>query len=209
LRAPLSNLTGLLQLLEETPIHDTELQEILNGFNQSTQLLNNTVNDLVRVIKIKDKPSIIKENVDLKEIFHYVFNQLDTMITAHNPLIELNLNTTSIYTHKPYLESIFLNLVSNAIKYKSEKRKPQITISTQKENNNTVILIQDNGIGIDLIRNKDKIFGLYQRFHIHPDSKGLGLYLVKSQVEIMGGKIEIESKIDQGTTLKLTFKNKK
>jgi PAS domain S-box-containing protein len=209
LRAPLSNLTGLLQLLEETPIHDAELQEILNGFSQSTQLLNNTVSDLVKVITIKDKPSIIKENVNLEEIFHYVFQQLDTMIADQNPLIELNFNPITLYTHKPYLESIFLNLVSNALKYKSEKRKLQLKITSQKVKNTTVILIQDNGIGIDLIRNKDKIFGLYQRFHLYPDSKGLGLYLVKSQVEIMGGTIEIESEIDKGTTLKLTFKNSK
>ncbi|QZK90816.1 PAS domain S-box protein [Flavobacterium sp. CHNK8] len=209
LRAPLSNLTGLLQLLEETPIHDAELQEILHGFSQSTQLLNDTVSDLVKVITIKDKPSIIKENVNLEEIFHYVFQQLETMIADQNPLIELNFNANTLYTHKPYLESIFLNLVSNALKYKSEKRKLQLKITSQKVKNTTVILIQDNGIGIDLIRNKDKIFGLYQRFHLYPDSKGLGLYLVKSQVEIMGGTIEIESEIDKGTTLKLTFKNSK
>ncbi|MBB1193541.1 PAS domain-containing sensor histidine kinase [Flavobacterium sp. SOK18b] len=209
LRAPLSNLTGLLQLLEETPIHDAELQEILHGFSQSTQLLNDTVSDLVKVITIKDKPSIIKENVNLEEIFHYIFQQLETMIADQNPLIELNFNANTLYTHKPYLESIFLNLVSNALKYKSEKRKLQLKITSQKVKNTTVILIQDNGIGIDLIRNKDKIFGLYQRFHLYPDSKGLGLYLVKSQVEIMGGTIEIESEIDKGTTLKLTFKNSK
>jgi PAS domain S-box-containing protein len=207
LRAPLSNLTGLLQLLEETTIHDPELQEILNGFNQSTQLLNNTVNDLARVIAIKDKPAIIKENVDLEELFLHVFQQLDTMITDQNPLIQLHFNTKTLHTHKPYLESIFLNLVSNALKYKSEKRKLQITITTQKVKNTTVILIHDNGIGIDLIRNKDKIFGLYQRFHLKPDSKGLGLYLVKSQVEIMGGTVEIDSEIDKGTTLTITFKN--
>ncbi|WP_158729427.1 MULTISPECIES: PAS domain S-box protein [unclassified Flavobacterium] len=207
LRAPLSNLTGLLQLLEETTIHDPELQEILNGFNQSTQLLNNTVNDLARVIAIKDKPAITKENVDLEELFLHIFQQLDTMITDQNPLIQLHFNTKTLHTHKPYLESIFLNLVSNALKYKSEKRKLQITITTQKVKNTTVILIHDNGIGIDLIRNKDKIFGLYQRFHLKPDSKGLGLYLVKSQVEIMGGTVEIDSEIDKGTTLTITFKN--
>ncbi|OUD36378.1 PAS domain S-box protein [Flavobacterium sp. FPG59] len=209
LRAPLSNLTGLLQLLEEIPIHDAELQEILNGFNQSTLLLNNTVNDLVKVITIKDKPAILKEKIVLNDLFQNVFIQLDTLITTHHPVIELDFKTPTLYSHKPYLESIFVNLVSNAIKYKSETRDLKIRIASQKVNNTTVIHIQDNGIGIDLIRNKDKIFGLYQRFHLKPDSKGLGLYLVKSQVEIMGGTIEIESEINKGTTLKLTFKNLK
>ncbi len=209
LRAPLSNLTGLLQLLEEISINDVELKEILSGFNQSTQLLNDTVSDLVKVITIKDKPAISRENVVLNELFQNIFFQLDTLMTTHNPSIELDLKTLTLYSHKPYLESVFFNLVSNAIKYKSEKRNLQIRITSQKANNTTVIYIQDNGIGIDLIRNKDKIFGLYQRFHLKPDSKGLGLYLVKSQVEIMGGTIEIESELDKGTTLKLTFKNTK
>jgi signal transduction histidine kinase len=70
------------------------------------------------------------------------------------------------------------------------------------------LIFKDNGIGIDLERNRDKVFGLYQRFHDYPDSKGLGLYLVKSQVETMGGTINIESKVDVGTTFTLTFKNK-
>jgi signal transduction histidine kinase len=70
------------------------------------------------------------------------------------------------------------------------------------------MLFKDNGIGIDLERNRDKVFGLYQRFHDYPDSKGMGLYLVKSQVEAMGGTISIESEVDKGTTFTLTFKNK-
>jgi signal transduction histidine kinase len=69
------------------------------------------------------------------------------------------------------------------------------------------MIFNDNGIGIDLLRNRDKIFGLYQRFHSHADSKGLGLYLVKSQVESLGGSISVESEVDKGTTFTITFKN--
>ena len=75
-------------------------------------------------------------------------------------------------------------------------------------NNSTILVFKDNGIGIDLVRNRDKIFGLYQRFHNYPDGKGLGLYLVRSQVEAMEGTISIESEVDNGTTFTLIFKNK-
>ncbi|MFV8336252.1 PAS domain-containing protein [Flavobacterium sp. RSP29] len=209
LRAPLSNLTGLLNLMEDIPIENQELKEILDGFNKSTHLLNDTINDLVKVIIIKDNPSIQKEAVLIKEIFENVFSQLNFQIELYKPIIKLNFEKVSILNiNKAYIESILLNLLTNAIKYKSENRKLKITITTHEIDDTIVLLFKDNGIGIDLERNRDKIFGLYQRFHNYPDSKGLGLYLVKSQVETMGGTIEIESEVNKGTMFTLIFKNK-
>lgn len=209
LRAPLSNLTGLLNLIEDIPIENQELKEILNGFNKSTHLLNETINDLVKVIIIKDNPSIQKEAVLLKDIFENVFNQLSFQIELYKPIIKLNFEKVSVFnTNKAYIESILLNLLTNAIKYKSENRKLKITINANEVDDTVYLIFKDNGIGIDLERNRDKVFGLYQRFHNYPDSKGLGLYLVKSQVETMGGTISIESEVNKGTTFTLTFKNK-
>jgi PAS domain S-box-containing protein len=209
LRAPLSNLTGLLNLIEDINIEDQELKEILSGFNKSTHQLNDTINDLVKVIIIKDNPSIKKEAVLIKEIFENVFSQLNFQIELYKPIIKLNFEKVSIInTNKAYIESILLNLLTNSIKYKSENRKLKITITTEEIDDTVVLIFKDNGIGIDLARNKDKVFGLYQRFHNYPDSKGLGLYLVKSQVETMGGTIDIESEVNKGTTFTLTFKNK-
>jgi len=209
LRAPLSNLTGLLNLIEDIPLENQELKEIINGFSKSTHLLNDTINDLAKIIIIKDNPSIQKEAVLLKEIFENVFNQLSFQIELYKPIIRLNFEKVSVLnTNKAYIESIMLNLLTNAIKYKSENRKLKITINASEVDDIVYLTFQDNGIGIDLERNRDKVFGLYQRFHNYPDSKGLGLYLVKSQVETMGGTISIESEVNKGTTFTLTFKNK-
>ncbi|WP_281337285.1 PAS domain-containing protein [Flavobacterium eburneipallidum] len=209
LRSPLSNLTGLLNLIEDIPIENPDLQEILNGFKKSTHLLNETIDDLVKVIVIKDNPSIQKEEILLKEVFENVFSQLDFLIGLHKPIIKIDFEKAPVLnTNKAYLESILLNLLTNAIKYKSKNQQSKITISTTPLDNSVILIFKDNGIGIDLVRNKDKIFGLYQRFHDYPDSKGLGLYLVKSQVEAMGGSINIESEVDKGTTFTLIFKNK-
>lgn len=208
LRAPLSNLTGLLNLVEDMPIEDPELKEIIAGFTKSTHLLNETINDLVKVVIIKDNPSIQKEKVLIKEIFENVFNQLSFLIGLHKPILKIDLEEITILNiNKSYLESIFLNLLTNAIKYRSENKQLRINISSKIEDDNLVLTFKDNGIGIDLDRNKDKIFGLYQRFHNHPDSKGLGLYLVKSQVEAMGGTINVSSVVGKGTTFTITFKN--
>ncbi|RKS01979.1 PAS domain S-box-containing protein [Flavobacterium sp. 102] len=208
LRAPLSNLTGLLNLVEDMPIENPELKEIIDGFSKSTHLLNETINDLVKVVIIKDNPSIQKEKVLIKEIFENVFNQLSFLIGLHKPILKIDLEEVTILNiNKSYLESIFLNLLTNAIKYRSEGKQLRVNISSKVVDDDLILTFKDNGIGIDLVRNKDKIFGLYQRFHDHPDSKGLGLYLVKSQVEAMGGTINVISTVGKGTTFTITFKN--
>ena len=208
LRAPLSNLTGLLNLVEDMDVEDPELKEIINGFSKSTHLLNETINDLVKVVIIKDNTSIQKEKVLIKEIFENVFSQLGFLFSLHKPILKIDLEEVTILNiNKSYLESIFLNLLTNAIKYKEPTRQLKVTISSKVVNDNLILTFKDNGIGIDMERNKDKIFGLYQRFHNHPDSKGLGLYLVKSQVESMGGSITVVSKVGKGTSFTITFKN--
>jgi len=208
LRAPLSNLIGLLNLIEDIPVDNTELEEIIAGFTKSTHLLNETINDLVKVIIIKDNPSMQKEEVSLKEIFENVFSQLSFQIELHKPIIKLKFDKVPLLnTNKAYIESILLNLLTNSIKYKSENRKLKISIMAEQIDHKAILTFKDNGIGIDLERNRDKVFGLYQRFHNYPDSKGLGLYLVKSQVETMGGTISIDSEVNKGTTFTITFKN--
>ena len=208
LRAPLSNLSGLLNLVKDIPIENPELKEILDGFNKSTHLLNETISDLVKVIVIRDNPSIHKEAVLLKDVFENVFSQLDFLIGINKPIIKINFEKVDFFnTNKAYLESILLNLLTNSLKYKSNNHKLKINITATKDGDNVIMIFNDNGIGIDLLRNRDKIFGLYQRFHSHADSKGLGLYLVKSQVESLGGSISVESEVDKGTTFTITFKN--
>ena len=207
LRAPLSNLTGLLNLIEDIPIEDSELKEIINGFSKSTHLLNETINDLVKVIIIKDNPSIQREKVLIKDVFENVFNQLSFLISVNKPILKIDLEDVTILDiNKSYLESIFLNLLTNAIKYRDPSRQLRVTISTKVVDDDLIITFKDNGIGIDLEKNMDKIFGLYQRFHNYPDSKGLGLYLVKSQVESMGGTISVASTVGKGTTFTIVFK---
>ena len=208
LRAPLSNLTGLLNLVEDIPIENEELNEIIKGFSKSTAQLNETINDLVNVIIIKDSPSIQKEDIVIRDVFENVFNQLSFLISLKKPIIKMDLHETQVINlNKSYIESILLNLMTNSLRYLDPTKQLKIWISSKKTTNETILTFKDNGIGIDLVRNGDKIFGLYQRFHDYPDSKGLGLYLVKSQVESMGGKISVESQVGVGTTFTITFKN--
>ena len=208
LRAPLSNLTGLLNLLEDIEIEDYELKEILQGFSKSTQQLNDTVNDLVNIIIIKDSLAIDKEPIVIRDVFENIFNQLSFLISNLNPIIKLDVDkVNTLFLNRSYFESILLNLTTNALRYSDPSRQLKILVAAKNLGTETQITFKDNGLGIDLKRHRDKVFGLYQRFHDNPDSKGLGLYLVKSQVESMGGNITIDSEVGVGTTFTITFKN--
>jgi PAS domain S-box-containing protein len=208
LRAPLSNLTGLLNLIDYFAIEDEELKEILTGFKISTHLLNETINDLAKVITIKDSPSKQNEELQIQDIFKNIFSQLHIQLDNIKPQLNINYgDVVKINTNKAYFESIFINLLTNSFKYRSKQRHLIIDINITEENDTTVINFKDNGIGIDLERHRNKIFGLYQRFHDYPDSKGLGLFLVKSQIETMGGTISIQSEVEKGTEFSLTFKS--
>ncbi|WP_026708722.1 PAS domain-containing sensor histidine kinase [Flavobacterium frigidarium] len=206
LRAPLSNLTGLLNLVEDIKIDDEELQDILNGLSTSTHLLNDTINDLTKIMVIKETPNIAKEEVSIAQVFEKVCTQTNVLLNTidHNLITDFK-KETDFKINKSYIESIFTNLLTNSIKYKSANTQLIIEISASLVNQSTMIIFKDNGIGIDLDRNKDKVFGLYQKFHNYPDSKGLGLYLVKSQVEGMGGTITIESEVNAGTKFVMKF----
>lgn len=105
------------------------------------------------------------------------------------------------------MHSILSNLVSNSLKYKKNNVPVFISISTEIKNNYTILTHQDNGLGIDLQLHKDKIFGFYKRFHSHVEGKGMGLHLIKTQVEMMGGRIEVESEVNKGTTFRIFLKN--
>lgn len=209
LRAPLSNLTGLLNLVEDIKIDDEELQDILNGLSTSTHLLNDTINDLTKVMVIKETPNIAKEQVSIAQVFEKVCTQTKILLNTinHNIITDFR-KETDFEINKSYIDSIFTNLLTNSIKYKSVNTQLIIEISASLVNEETMIIFKDNGIGIDLDRNKDKVFGLYQKFHSYPDSKGLGLYLVKSQVEAMGGTITIESEVNVGTKFVMKFPHK-
>ena len=103
------------------------------------------------------------------------------------------------------IHSILYNLITNSIKYRSEDQPPVIEISTQEDNDNFILTVKDNGLGIDLNTHKDNVFKLYKRFHRHIEGRGLGLYLVKLQSEALGGTVHVESELNKFTKFTLNL----
>ena len=178
-------------------------------FKTSTLQLNKTINDLIQILIIKNNVNVNVANNNISDLLEEVSNSLLHEINEIGCVVNKDLQVETICFNKSYLESILINLLSNSIKYRSPNRRLQIDISTQRKASGEVVMtITDNGIGIDLNRHRNSIFGLYQRFHTNPDSVGLGLFIVKTQINTLGGSIDVDSEIDKGTTFHITFREK-
>jgi len=207
LRAPLVNITMLVDILEKSKDED-ERKEMLGHLNVVSSNLNEIFNELVESLQIKQDIEIKSEKIFLKDCLEKILVGFRPEIKSYKAEIEINFNNAEVINYPPkYIESIFSNFISNALKYKSPVRKPVIKIKTEKVNNNVLLSFNDNGLGIDLVRHKDSLFKIRKIFHKHPDAKGFGLFITKTQVEAMGGKIWAESTPDVGTTFFVEFKD--
>ena len=207
-RAPLSNLIGLLSLIDLNGMTEDNRQ-LLQLFKASTKQLDKTINDLIQILIIKNSVNISEIEIDMQELVTEVADLLSYDIRETTFKIECELEVKHITYNKAYFQSILINLISNAIKYRSPERELLVTVRTRKDANNDVVLeVADNGLGIDLNRHRDKMFGLYQRFHSNKDGEGLGLFIVKSQITALGGTIDVESEEGKGSTFIITFKNR-
>lgn len=201
LRAPIARIMGLVSIFDRENVQDKNNLVILDYLNQATINLDMVVSDLNDILLMQDLSDIRKENVHLEEITNLTIESLHDLIEESHASIQTDYSQVSnLVTVKSYLTSILYNLLSNAIKYRSPKRLPEILISTSKVNGSVCLTVKDNGIGLDLTqKNTKKIFKLYQRMHTHTEGKGMGLFIVKEQVEALEGKIEVESAVDYGS----------
>jgi signal transduction histidine kinase len=208
LRAPIVNISLLIDLFNEEDPTDPENKEIMENLKISTNLLDATLQDLIEVVSIKKQKIPKVELIDFKLLLNNVekslFNQLrESGILIHRDFSELE-EMNYVYAH---LENFLMNFMTNAVKYRHPDRTPEVWIRTYKEKDYCIMRFEDNGIGLDLNRYGDRIFGLYQRFHNHVEGKGLGLYLVREQIRAHDGKIEIESEVGKGTVFKVFLRN--
>ncbi len=206
LRAPVARILGLGQLLDLGTAEEKE--EIYPKVVFTARELDEVVKDLNTILEFRSNLESHITEVDLATEVAKITRTLERDITSTQAVVATDFSQApNIRTVKPYLESILYNLISNALKYRHPERIANISVSTQKLENEICLRVVDNGLGIDLTAHRDKLFTLYSRFHVHLDGKGLGLYLVKTQITALGGRIEIDSKVDQGSEFRVYFKN--
>ena len=203
------NFESLLDFYKDAK-SENEKQELIEYLDTLSTSLTKTISNLNEIVSIQNNKVDKIEKLYLAEEANKILNMLSVVISESNARINNNINPKLyIFYNATYLESIIQNLLTNAIKYKHPERDPEITAHTVITKDTIKVIVSDNGIGIDLDKFGDSIFGLYKTFHNNKDSEGVGLYLVKNQIESYGGEITLDSKVNEGTTFTITIPNKK
>ena len=206
LRSHTSNIASIVALIESSETEE-EREEMMGLLKTVSSSLNETMIHLNEVTNIRTNIGLVSEPLNLEKYITRVKNILADQITSKGVTILTAIPADTMINYNPaYLESILYNIISNSIRFRHPARKPIIKINFVIENDMKVLQISDNGIGIDLVKNADKIFGMYKTFTNNSDSKGIGLFITKNQIDAMGGNITVESELNVGTTFKIYFK---
>jgi PAS domain S-box-containing protein len=205
LRAPLSNILGLADLITEG-IARTSEEYILNGIKTSADKMNDVVKEMNQILYYQNDFSEQNTTVDLSALMEEVKEDFKAQIANSQAQIEYDFTAApKLVTIRSFIHNIFTNLLSNSLNFRKPDEQLHIKIWAEKEPGNVVVHFQDNGIGIDLNQYGDQIFGLNKRFHPAISGKGLGLFMVKAQVDSLNGTITVKSNLDQGTVFTITL----
>ena len=205
LRSHASNMISILNFLEKEN-SDHEKASLMVHLKKVSHLLNETLFNLNEVVSIQKNLNTTIEKLNLFEYINQTIAILNKEISAKNAIVENHVPSNINISFNPaYLESVLLNFLTNAIKYSSPVRQPLIQFKTKINENSIDLMISDNGLGIDLKKYHDRIFGMYKTFHGNKDARGIGLFISKNQIDAMGCKVEVISEPNNGSTFKITF----
>lgn len=208
LRSPVSNLNSLLWLYKESQTNE-EKALLFEKFEIVIHNLSETLNELVDALKIQEDTDKKREVLLFEDVFKKVKESMAGKILETEAVVSYNFSKAPTIDYpRLYLESILQNLLSNSLKYKSPHRTPVIHAETLFQDGILTLKFSDNGMGIDLKRHADKLFGLNKTFHKHAEAKGVGLFITKTQVEAMGGSITATSEVDKGSVFIVYFNKK-
>ena len=211
LRMHAVNIHSLLKLYGESETEE-EKTEIFDLLHKASEMLDETMQHLNDVVAVQNAVDVEVTPQVLNKHVQQAIEVLNSQIRNKNATIVNHISDDVVVNYNPaYLESLVLNFISNAIKYSHPERPPVVVLDCVREHPETAsgnwkLTIADNGIGIDLAKHGSKLFGMYKTFHGNKDAKGMGLFLTKYQIEAMGGRVEVESELNKGTTFTIFMK---
>jgi len=206
LRAPIANIIGASSVLNDVNLSINDKKLLNQAINISVVKLDNVVQDLNHILQVKSSVNENKEVVSFSGLVDDIKISISNLLNKYDIKIAYDFSEIDEFlTIKPYLYSVFFNLISNSVKYRKQDVSTIIKIESHNISNSLQLIFTDNGMGIDLKKKGDEVFGLYKRFHTDIEGKGMGLYMVKTQVETLGGKISIKSAKNKGAEFVIEF----
>lgn len=206
LRGPVASLLGLINIFKKEEL-SVGNKQVFDFMNTSVHNLDQVITDLSKIVDIRHSIFQIRQRISLMDEIDQIKQHLQKEIKNNNIGIHPDLEKCpEIFSVRPLIHSILYNLISNAVKYRNQARDPFIEIISSQDDTHYFLRIHDNGLGIDLKKYKNSLFKLYKRFHLQSEGKGLGLYLVKLQVESLGGTIGVISEVNQFTEFSISIK---
>lgn len=204
LRSHSSNLSMLVSFLKEE--FQGSQGELITMLDSASSQLAETIDHLNEVTELQTNEEAELKPVRLKDYIKFAENALAALLKETGVILIDETEPGLIINAIPaYLESILLNFTTNSIKYRSPDTASYIKFTTKKQKGEIILSIEDNGLGIDLDKYGDKLFGMYNTFHAHKDARGIGLFITKNQIETMGGHIQVSSTVGKGTTFDILF----
>jgi PAS domain S-box-containing protein len=199
LRAPVAHILGISNVLKGE-LSDAERDRTHSYLFSAVEQLDNVIKDMAKILQMRSEITEDKVAVSFQELVDTIKLSIQNIIQKEKAEIVTDfLAIDTIVTLKGYFHSVFYNLILNAIKYKQPGTSPVIKIRTELQKGKIIISFKDNGTGIDLTLHGNKLFGLYNRFHSNIEGKGVGLFMVKTQIEVLGGNINVTSEPGKGT----------
>jgi PAS domain S-box-containing protein len=200
LRAPVANIISLVEMtIGEN--NNFEKDQALDFILSSSKALNKVIEDINLILEVKQNIHEVKCKIDLGMLLCDIKTSINYLLIKEHVIIHSDFeDSPDIYSIRSFLYSVFYNLILNSIKYRRLDMVPEIHISAKKIEDKIVLSFKDNGKGIDLEKNGQKLFGLYKRFDTSVEGTGLGLFMIKSQIEELDGTINVESQLGVGTT---------
>jgi PAS domain S-box-containing protein len=206
LRSPVNNLNSILEMIDLDKIEDDKNKKLINLLKSGAQQLKEKMSLYINSLIDTNSPNIKVETISFEKSLESVLESINNLVSKSGAKFLTDFkNAPVVNFNEEYLESIFLNLITNSIKYTAPDKTAEIKINSQDLTSKIELTYEDNGIGFDIEKVKDRIFGLHQTFHHNEDSKGIGLYLVHTHVTSLGGNIKVESEVNKGTIFTITF----
>ena len=204
LRSHAANLTMISEFLLDDTLGQEERKDTLTMLGRASHGLNETIAHLNEVVQVKLETEKKLKVVPLRKTVDKILMDVNALINENKIQVKVNVPAEmQVKGVAAYMESIILNLVTNAIKYRDHQKECALTIHAVNQGQYIELLVEDNGLGIDLERYGQKLFGMYKTFHGNKDARGIGLFITKNQIESMGGRIEVESEINIGTKFRV------